>query len=378
MWWKRLVLVLLALVAALAVWSQSGHVGDRALRLAHQPAELRAIGTDRGRGNLLGVQPWLRPHDYANAATLEAALDAYLAQARRAGWLSSRSVVAFPEYVGTWLVVAGEKRAALDAGRADTALGLVAAANPVRFVRHYLAAPRGTDVTRWALFNAKSERMAADYQQVFGALARRHGVTIVAGSILLPDARVVDGRIAVTAGGRLHNVSAVFGPDGKARAPLVVKAFPISDELPFVAAGPVDALPVFDTPAGRLGVLICADAWYPQAYRPLRRQGARLLAVPSYSSGNAVWAKPWGGYNGAPAPADVDPADIGRISEGEAWLRHAMPRRAAQAGIEAGLNVFLRGDLWDLGSDGATIHVMGPASGAGPIEERAVLTTLWL
>ncbi len=40
-------------------------------------------------------------------------------------------------------------------------------------------------------------------------------------------------------------------------------------------------LPVFDTPLGRIGLLICYDAWFPEAARTLALKGAQLLCVPS-------------------------------------------------------------------------------------------------
>jgi N-carbamoylputrescine amidase len=40
-------------------------------------------------------------------------------------------------------------------------------------------------------------------------------------------------------------------------------------------------LPVFDTPVGRVGVLICYDAWFPEAARTLALRGAEIICVPS-------------------------------------------------------------------------------------------------
>ncbi len=40
-------------------------------------------------------------------------------------------------------------------------------------------------------------------------------------------------------------------------------------------------LPVFDTPLGRIGVLICYDAWFPEAARALALKGAQILCIPS-------------------------------------------------------------------------------------------------
>ena len=40
-------------------------------------------------------------------------------------------------------------------------------------------------------------------------------------------------------------------------------------------------LPVFDTPLGSIGVLICYDAWFHEAARTLALKGAQILCVPS-------------------------------------------------------------------------------------------------
>ncbi len=44
---------------------------------------------------------------------------------------------------------------------------------------------------------------------------------------------------------------------------------------------PGQELPVFDTPLGRIGVLICYDAWFPEAARTLALKGAQMICIPS-------------------------------------------------------------------------------------------------
>ena len=44
---------------------------------------------------------------------------------------------------------------------------------------------------------------------------------------------------------------------------------------------PGQELPVFDTSVGRIGILICYDAWFPEAARTLALKGAQMLCVPS-------------------------------------------------------------------------------------------------
>jgi predicted amidohydrolase len=49
---------------------------------------------------------------------------------------------------------------------------------------------------------------------------------------------------------------------------------------------PGDGLPVFDTDAGRLGVLVCYDRWFPEAWRVLALAGAEVVCVPNASLGD--------------------------------------------------------------------------------------------
>lgn len=45
---------------------------------------------------------------------------------------------------------------------------------------------------------------------------------------------------------------------------------------------PGEDLPVFDTPWGKTGVLVCADRRWPETAREVRLKGARLTLIPSY------------------------------------------------------------------------------------------------
>jgi hypothetical protein len=214
--------------------------------------------------------------------------------------------------------------------------------------------------------------MANAYFKTFSYLASKYEVTIVAGSIILPEPYTDEkGVLRVKPGEKLYNMTAVFNPNGSMSPQLVKKIYPIEDEKGFVCAADLNALPVFDTPTGKLGVLICADSWYPE-----------LLAVPSYATGDGLWGKPWAGYNGGAMPGDVDKNDVGKITEREAWKKYAMGGRVASAHIGFGVNVFLRGKLWDLGSDGETVvtgdgHVLD----GSPInieQAGASITNVWI
>ncbi|MDE3115950.1 MAG: carbon-nitrogen hydrolase family protein [Pseudomonadota bacterium] len=348
-----------------------------------QPTDTRiaayvTMGTDAGRGNFLAIQPWMVPGDYANTETLFAKLDGYFAAAKAKGWLSAKTIVVLPEYIGSWLAAADEPASVYRRADANSAMATLALVHPLGFLHWYLSAPAVADKAEWTLFTLNSEIMARYYQSLFSALAKKYGVMLVAGSIVLPQPRLENGRIAVTPGGKLYNVSALFAPDGTIMGPLVFKAYPIAEEQAFLASGKISDIPAFDTPDGKLVVLICADSWYPPVYRHIAQLHAQLLAIPSYSTVDDSWTAPWLGYDGQPAPSDVNLHDIGKITLGDAWLKYSMGGRAGAAGIQAGINVFLRGTLWDLGTDGDTISYRDGQASHVAERHGAILVNQWL
>lgn len=342
------------------------------------PIEVSEHGVDRGEGNLLAVQAWMQPHDYASEETFFARLDELLDEASARGLLGPRTVVVLPEYVGAWLVAEGESEGTFGAETTSDAMSNIVFSHPFAWMGALFSSPAEDGVT-YATFHAKGRRMAEVYQSVMSRLAKEHAVTLVGGSILLPEPSVKDGSIEVTEGGALYNASFVFGADGKLIGPAVLKSFPTADEQGFLAAGSPSELPVFDTPAGRLGVLVCADSWFPEAWSALEEGGAELVAVPVFVAGAGVWDEPWGGYSGHPAPDDVDTEDIGSLTEAEAWKKYALPGRLPSSGARAGVTAPLRGALWDLEGDGVALLSLpnGEAEDV-PSYDGPALINLWL
>jgi predicted amidohydrolase len=314
------------------------------------------LGRDSGLGNLLGIEPYITPQNYASKESFFDMLNSYMLAARREKWLNQKTIVLFPEYIGTWLVLANEKRNIFG-------VSSLARAERVMFFSHlwkagaYLLKSKEKDRAAGAFFRMKAEQMAEIYQDVFSRLAREYAVTIVAGSIVLPAPQISSQGLILNEG-PLHNISIVFQPDGTPVPRVIHKAFPTSKELVFTTPGSPADLPAFETPAGRLGVLICADSWFAQAYVPLREQKIDLLVVPSYDVfGVQSWNQPWLGYDGWRPPADVDVADVGKITEAQAWEKYSLAGRIDSSGAKYGMNIFMRGKLWDqdLGGRPATL-----------------------
>ena len=119
--------------------------------------------------------------------------------------------------------------------------------------------------------------------QAWIEVARRCNTLIVAG-------------IAERDGERLYNAAVVVGPTGWLGTYRKLHLW--GDEHLFFEAGD-KGLPLFHTPWGRLGVVICYDGWFPEVYRLLAMQGADVVAMPTN------WVPMPGQPPGSPAMANT-------------------------------------------------------------------------
>ncbi|MEQ9101210.1 MAG: nitrilase-related carbon-nitrogen hydrolase [Imperialibacter sp.] len=342
------VLVFLVLCGAYYWWIQSGRSYAEFEMTSERSVFIKA-GTYT-MGNIVGIQPYMVPADYRSADALYAKLNRYLSIAKKNGCFTSATVVVFPEYIGTWLVAINEKASVYTAETTEDALSTAAFSHPISFLANYFASDAKGRATE-ALFSLKAVEMAEAYQRVFSRLAAEYRATVVAGSIILPSPSIEAG-VLQAGNGPLFNVSATFDATGMLAGPLTVKNFLTSEEKAFTVAGNSGQLPIVGTPAGNVATLICADSWYGDVYRVIADMNVDFVVVPSYLAGEKVWNQPWKGYNGAQPPANVSPDDIGTLTEGQAWQKYGMLGRAPEFGIQTGLNIFLRGQLWDLSTDG--------------------------
>ncbi|AFD05765.1 nitrilase-related carbon-nitrogen hydrolase [Solitalea canadensis] len=372
----KIAILVVVLIGLFQLWAQSDRITSTeptSLKLEN----IEVVGQDSAKGNLLGIQPYLLPADYANETIFYNKLSGYLTEAKNNGFITDKTIVVFPEYTGTWLVAVNEKASVYSAPTVNSAITTVVLTHPLSFIKNYFGAP-ADDKAKYAVFLMKAEEMATIYERVFSKLAKEFGVTVVGGSIVLPEPSVsAAGRLKIKKG-NLYNVCGVFGPDGKLKDPLSIKAFPINDEKIFTCAGKAQNIPVYQTSAGNLGVVICADSWYPAVYETLKNKKASLLAVPSFSAPDNLWSTKWKGYNGAAIPADVNKTDIGKLTEKDAWLKYSMGGRALKSTVSNGINVFLRGKLWDLGDDGSVIYLKNKTVNHSKIIDGAALINIWL
>lgn len=333
-----LILALLAGLGSYAYWCQQRPTGHYLSDLRSQVA--LDLGQPGSHGNLLGIQPELFAADYQSLTRLRLKLAAYLDQARTQGLLGDRTVVVLPAHIGTWLLAVGEKEELRRTGELRQALHWLAASNPLSFASALLAAESGQRLDD-ALLRAKAESMAHDYQQLFGGLARDYRITLVAGSIVLPEPRVELGRLEV-GHGPLYNVSLVFDQAGNPLGQPQRQRLRAGD----LSTAPADTLQVLETPAGRLAVLLGSEANLPNGLATTDNEPVELLALPGFLGETA------------------DTALLGQHLQNQ--------------GIHAGLRVQPRGRLWEFaGQPRAQAFIDGQVID-GPDNHGAQLVNLWL
>jgi nitrilase len=107
--------------------------------------------------------------------------------------------------------------------------------------------------------------------------AAKHGVTVVVGM------NELDSKFSGTT---LFNTVAVIGPDGvllnRHR-----KLMPTNPERMVWGMGDASGLKVVDTPAGRLGALICWESYMPLARYALYAQGIEIYVAPTWDAGES-------------------------------------------------------------------------------------------
>lgn len=113
-------------------------------------------------------------------------------------------------------------------------------------------------------------RKLAEYTPKLTALLRKlalkHGVTIIGGSH------------PTKVGRELHNISTIYLPSGRTVEQPKLHITPNERHWWGITGG--STLQVVDTPAARIGVLICYDVEFPEAARYLADEGAEIIFVP--------------------------------------------------------------------------------------------------
>jgi predicted amidohydrolase len=160
----------------------------------------------------------------------------------------------------------------------------------------------------------------------FSKMAKKYQVTLVAGSTLVSGPN-----------GTVYNASTVFGPDGQVLGSQK-KVHLVDDEMESgldLTPGSLNEIHAIDTPAGRLGIAICYDAFFEDVVDRLASEKAAILVQPSFNPGQ--WTP----------------------EQKSDWKQGTWTAVRTHSNFIAGVNPMMVGSLWDIRPEGQSSIISG-------------------
>ena len=136
-------------------------------------------------------------------------------------------------------------------------------------IRYHLSGMVPND-PRWASQAADSAKYLANYQ----ALAKELKICIVPGTIIEKHEGPNQSTI-------FYNTAYFISNDGSILGSYIKKNI-WHPERPHLTSSGLDSHVAIDTPIGRVGMLICWDLAFPEAFRELIADGAEIIIIPTY------------------------------------------------------------------------------------------------
>jgi len=355
---KGITLVVLLSMIAYALWNfvnpDEKALSDTSLFLR----EISEIGEDNGKGNIVGIQPYMVTSDYASLENFYDKIDLYFARAASEKLFRENTVVLLPKHIGTWLVALDEDPEVYEKEDWQSAVQAMASDH---FFDAFTVNLVGTSASHKKeiekLFRLKSPWMAEIYHYVFSSLAKKYNVSIIAGSILLAHPEVQEGELTVSSSGDFFNTTIVYDSSGKAHADVAKK--PVRNiDLSYFEHGiergkpffEMENAPVYNLPIGRTCVLLPENLPSKTCEELVGKYRVDCVAIPSYKDNR---------LNGASEEQFLQEAS-----------KHSLRKTA--------FNVYLRGDLWNIKPDGcSTVVKNGKTTKAFEVEGSSIIS-LWL
>lgn len=293
---------------------------------------------------LAAIQLEVSPSLYRDEETFFAAMDRLCGQAVAALPTDVPRLLCFPEAVGLPLLfVPGE----YEWVQHERSLAAVAIKGALRRAGAWLRALRRSRYRLLRSFYLCNALPAwGIYSRTFGALARRHHAYISAGSGYFPLIEHESARGTFVADPRLYNVSCLFNPQGTLAARTLKHKLAAAEVKAGFSAGPRWALGPAQTAMGRVGTLICYDAFHHSLVEQMDALGTQILLQPSFNTER--WNAPWW-------------ADAAR-TQAEEWVQDGLPALLqGRENIRYGVNAMMVGRLFDLRVEGRS-SIVGPAA----------------
>lgn len=317
-------------------------------------------GTNRNFGNLIGLEPHFLPLDFHSPENFQNAIRPLFEKARQEKAIDRKTLVILPEHTGTGLVLLGEeRRSVFFAGDFSTAIQALIAShqkedatpqgNPASDDRpaipDQVGAIKPADILR-----KKKDLIAQTYNDTFSRLASEFNVSIVAGSLLLPDPKIERGVLVSGNGSEIYHVSVTYLPNGKAIEPLVKKVYLEDWEKSIATPGKHKQDYIVSVPGWKVGLAIGRDSLANTIYQEIG--GTKIDGMVSPASAFlALSPDTW-------ESEDFSLSQARSLGESEIWTRYGLPDKLSITKGKDAVQVFWKGEGWgmDHGVESFTFH----------------------
>lgn len=368
---RYLLFIIFLIISFYYAWSE----GDRRLSdseytkvtASQSPIIFRSIGYDHGAGNIIAIQAFMHILDYSSEDRFFEKINSYLIEAKKKGLLRENTFVVFPEHIGTALVLLGEKNEVYAANTVSSAFSKIAIGDLISYLKTSFLNPNKSSGE--VIFKMKASNMKKVYVDTFGKLSRLYGVTILAGSILLPEPEIEESQNdIILKNGSILNASFLFLPDGKINLKFGVKHNLAAMERQ-IAIGriPENAFLIHNN----IGIVMSNDSLYNSIYGE-KFKDKDVILVPS-----AIFEKDEIDWTSADIYGSKEAPDK-NLTQSELWRNFNVFEKTKQSlSNRIALQVVLLGKFFELNLDGETAAVYRYIATEGLDNKSAAILNIW-
>ncbi|MCC5815039.1 MAG: hypothetical protein JJT78_09805 [Leptospira sp.] len=298
-------------------------------------------GENRNYGNLVAMQPYFLNLDFYSEENFKSSIEAVLIKAKEKKAMDRKTLIVFPEHTGTGLVLLGEKRPAFFSETWKESLKFLKLYYKSEVFKNLddYQSDSNDEVTIAEIIQSKRELIASAYHETFSSLAKKYSVSIIAGSILLPNPTIKNGKL-ISQEGDIYHVSVAYLSSGKAIEPLVRKVHLTDWEKEFVKPGDIKQDFIVKVPAWTVGNLIGEDSLNESIYKSIGSKNMDGIVAPSSSFVEPNW-KELG-------------IQANEIPTNDLWIENGISKYISNTKGKDNLQAFWKGDLWNLEPKGET------------------------
>lgn len=308
---------------------------------------IKTNGTDRKYGNIVSMQVFLRSEDFAKAEWWSERIEELVRAGKTANIYDRKTIIIFPEHVGTGLVLLDEKEAVFESENWKSAMDVIVKKYESE-IAPFLDVSKKPAAKWEAVFRYKSQKMADVYTQTFSKLAKENNTPILGGSIILPSPKVVKGSLVIDQNGPLYNVSIPFSADGKVMDPLVRKTLVTEDESLLIDAGEISQDRTWIVPGWKVGVFLGQEVFNSALYERLKGKPLDGLVSPAVSFPNLSKTN---------LKSFINDDSFLSLSENEIWEKFGLTKFIKTTRAVESVQVFLHGNFFEARTSGRTYNV---------------------